>query len=69
MSRPIKKIYDCATGETIERELDDIEFAQYKADQAELSKFENDRKAKLLAKSALLQKLGISEDEAKLLLS
>ena len=32
MSRPIKRIYDCATGETIDREMNDDEFAQYESD-------------------------------------
>ena len=33
MSRPIKTIHNVETGEIIERELNDNEFAQYEADQ------------------------------------
>lgn len=69
MTKPTKKIYDCATGETIEREMNDAEFAQYQADQiaflAEAAKTE----AKSAAKAALLERLGITEAEARLLLA
>ena len=65
MSRPIKRIYDCATGETIDREMNDDEFAQYESDQA----VEIVRKTEVEAKAALLDRLGITADEAKLLLS
>jgi hypothetical protein len=45
------------------------ELAQYEADQAEaISKAEAEAQA-AAAKAALLEKLGITEDEAKLLLS
>ncbi len=69
MSRPIKKIYDCTTGETIEREFTDEEFAQYQADQAAFITEKAEAEAKATAKAALLAQLGITEEEAKLLLS
>jgi|694.fasta_scaffold45074_3 hypothetical protein len=69
MSRPIKRIYDCATGETIERELTDEEFAQYQADQASFIAEKAEAEAKATAKAALLTQLGITEEQAKLLLS
>ena len=69
MSRPIKRIYDCATGETIDREMNDDEFEQYEADQAIEIVRKAEVAAKAAAKAALLDRLGITEDEAKLLLS
>lgn len=63
---------NCTTGEIIERELSAEELEQQKADNATSTAVKN-AEAKLVAeqaakKVALLEKLGISEDEAKLLL-
>lgn len=63
------RIHDLATDETIDREMTDTEFAQLKAQQAEAEAKEEAEATKAAEKSALLEKLGISEDEAKLLLS
>jgi len=69
MSKPTVRIYDCETGETIDREMNDTEFAQYQTDKANaIAKAQAETEA-AKAKAALLQRLGISEDEAKLLLS
>jgi len=64
---------NCETGEVTERPLTAEELAQREADAA---KFEADRAAqeaeatqKAAEKAALLAKLGITADEAKLLLS
>lgn len=69
MSRPIKRIYDCATGETLERELTDDEFAQYEIDRAIFLAEKAEAEAKAQAKAELLTQLGITEEQAKLLLS
>lgn len=69
MSRPIKTIHNVETGEIIERELNDQEFAQYEADQEADAQRKVQAQAKAQAKADLLIKLGITEDEAKLLLS
>lgn len=69
MSRPIKTIHNVETGEIIERELNDEEFAQYEADQEADAQRKLAREAKAQAKAALLDRLGITADEAKLLLS
>ena len=73
MPNPTKLIINCETGEQLEVELTDEEVAQLKADQA---KAEADRKtaeaeakAKAEAKAELLAKLGITAEEAALLLS
>jgi len=64
---------NCATGEVVERPLTAEELAQREADAqaATIAKAEEDAKAaqNAEAKAALLTKLGITADEAKLLLS
>ena len=66
---PIIKIHNVETGEIIEREMNAEELAQWEADQAK-AKTEAEAKAEAAAaKVALLEKLGITEEEAKLLLS
>ena len=63
------KIHNTSTDEIIEREMDDVEFAQYEADQlAEVERIAAEE-AKSTAKAALLAQLGITEEQAKLLLS
>lgn len=62
-------IYDHTTGETIVREMNDEELAQYEIEIEESKQRKLDALAKIEAKSALLEKLGINQDEAKLLLS
>ena len=69
MSKPIIKIVNVETGEEIEREMNDVEFAQYQADQAAQAARQAEAQAKAEAKTALLAQLGITEEQAKLLLS
>jgi hypothetical protein len=64
-----KSIHNAATGEIIEREMNDIEFAQYQKDKAEAEARKAEAAAKAAQKAALLERLGISEDEARLLLA
>ena len=57
------------TGEVIEREMTAEEIAQDLANQAAAATQEAAAASKAAEKAALLAKLGITEDEAKLLLS
>ena len=61
------------TQETIERDLTEAELAQREADiakdKADLLAREAEAEAKAAAKAALLDRLGITEAEARLLLS
>jgi hypothetical protein len=73
MTKPTKLIINCETKEQIEVELTDEEIAQLEADRA---KAEADKAAKEVedavkaeAKAELLDRLGITAEEAKLLLS
>jgi len=63
-----KTIIDCETGEQIKREFTQDEYAQYEADQAAQLLRETEIAAKAAEKQALLDRLGITADEAKLLL-
>jgi hypothetical protein len=67
-----KLIINCETGEVTERELNDKEIAQNKKDTADSLTKQNaliaEAEAKAAQKAALLERLGITEDEARLLL-
>ena len=69
----MKRIINCETGEVIERELNAQELAQNEIDTANYLIKQNaliaEAEAKATAKAALLERLGITQDEAKLLLS
>lgn len=60
---------NCETGEVIERELSKDEIKQRELDYQNAVSTETAAAAKAEAKAELLAKLGITEDEAKLLLS
>jgi len=69
MNKPMIRIYtDAGIDDYIDREMNAAEFKQYETDQAETKAIKDAAEAKATAKSALLVKLGITEDEAKLLL-
>jgi hypothetical protein len=73
MTTPTKIVVDCSTGAVEEIELTTEELAQREADAQAFAakKHEEDVAAQAAAeaKAALLTKLGITEDEAKLLLA
>ena len=69
MTRPMVRIHDLSTDEVIDREMNDAEFAQHEADQAAQAAQAAAEAAKAAEKAALLTRLGITADEAKLLLS
>jgi hypothetical protein len=68
MTKPIITIHNVATGETVEREMNAAEFKQYEADQLAAQARSEAEATKATAKADLLAKLGITEDEARLLL-
>ena len=69
----MKTIINCETGEVIERELSAEEIAQQLTDEANAASIEaelvTEAQSKVEAKAALLERLGITQDEANLLLS
>lgn len=69
MTRPIIRIHNIETNEIIDREMNDSEFAEYQVDLEVQVAQAAEAEAKAAAKAALLEQLGITEEQAKLLLS
>ena len=69
MTKPTVRIHNIETNEVIDREMNDAEFAAYEAEKAAQAIVQAETDAKATAKSALLKKLGITAEEAQLLLS
>ena len=69
MTKPMIKLVNAETGEEIVREMNAEELKQWDKDIAEAKAAKEAEVAKAAEKAALLAKLGITEDEAKLLLS
>ena len=69
MPNPIIKIIDLSTNKAIERPMTNDEFASLTESQEKTEQFEAALVTKELAKAALLDRLGITADEAALLLS
>lgn len=69
MPKLTKIVHNASTGEVLEIELNAKEIAQYEADQQAELKHLQIEAAQAAEKAELLSKLGITEDEAKLLLS
>jgi hypothetical protein len=69
MTKPTIRIHNLETNEVIDREMNDAEFEAYQADQAATAARQAEAEANATAKAALLAQLGITEEQAKLLLS
>jgi hypothetical protein len=68
MTKPTIRIHNAETNEVIDREMTAAEFKKYEATLASDQSEQVEDEAKATAKSALLAKLGLTADEAKLLL-
>lgn len=60
--------HNVETGAVIEREMTKDELAQHKADLAAIQAEQDEAKAKAAARQAILDRLGITAEEAKLIL-
>jgi len=69
MSRPTIKIHNADTGEITEIAMNDTQYEQYLKDVAEFDAKKTAEETKAAQKAALLERLGITQDEANLLLS
>jgi hypothetical protein len=69
MTKPEIKIVDSQTGEEIIREMTDGEFAQWQLDQEVAKEKQDLEEARAAQRAELLARLGITADEAKLLLA
>lgn len=63
------RIHNIETNEVIDREMNAKELAQYKIDQESAANAEAELAAKLIAKQAVLDKLGLTADELAAALS
>jgi hypothetical protein len=68
MTRPTIRIHDTSTNEVIDREMNDAEFAKYEADNAALAALAAAQHEAAAARQEILDRLGITADEARLLL-
>ena len=68
MTTPQKTIHDIATGETVTREMTADELNAYENMQAEVEATKQAQIAKDAARQAVLDKLGLTADEAAALL-
>ena len=68
MTKPMIRIHNSLTNEIIDREMNAEEFKQYEIEQATDVAKKEAEDAKTAEKTALLAKLGITPDEATLLL-
>ena len=69
MEKKLIVIHNATTGKIIEREMNNEELAQLAIDKEDGLKRKADEEAKAAQKAALLDRLGITADEAKLLLA
>ena len=68
MTKPMVRIHNTETNEVIDREMTDAEFAVYEADQQARATAQAEADAKAAQRQALLTRLGITEEEARILL-
>jgi len=68
MSRPMVRIHNISTDEVIDREMNDAEFAAYEAEQAAIAARQAEAEANAAKRAELLSRLGITEEEARILL-
>jgi len=69
MPNPTIRIHNITTDEIIDREMTNAEYADYEAAKIAEAAQEAEAEAKAAQKAALLDRLGITEEEAKLLLA
>jgi hypothetical protein len=67
-TRPMVRIHNIEIDEVIDREMNDIEFAQYEAEQAANAIAKAEAEAKETAKTAILNRIGLTADELKTIL-
>jgi hypothetical protein len=67
-TRPMVRIHDLSTDQVIDREMNDAEFTQWQAEQTAQAEAKAEAEAKAAEKSALLARLGLTEDELKTIL-
>ena len=69
MSKPIIKIHNIETGEIIEREMNASEIKKYNESVELADNMKTEAEAKAVQRQAILDRLGLTSEEAALLLS
>ena len=69
MSKPMIRIHNTETDEIIDREMTDAEYDEYLAEVAAIEEAKTNAALRAEQKAGLLERLGITEEEAELLLS
>lgn len=67
MTRPIIRIHNAETNEVVDREMNEAEFAKYEANQAALLQRQAQAEAELSQRQAILDRLGLTSEEARLI--
>jgi hypothetical protein len=67
-TRPTIRVHDVELNEVIDREMNDVEFDQYKANQAADAIKLAEVEAKTAAKQAILDRIGLTADELQTIL-
>jgi hypothetical protein len=67
-NRPMVRIHNVETNEIIDREMNDEEFTQLEADKAVEATKQAEAEAKATARAAILDRLGLTAEEAAILL-
>lgn len=68
MTKPMIRIHNLETDEVIDREMTNTEFNAWQADQEAAQAQQAEAEVKAAARQAILNRLGLTEDEARLLL-
>ncbi len=68
MSKPLIRIHNVETDEIVDREMNDAEFTKYQAEQELEAQRQTEAQAKAAQRQALLTRLGLTEEEATILL-
>jgi alkylhydroperoxidase/carboxymuconolactone decarboxylase family protein YurZ len=69
MPNPTIKIYNSETGEEVERPMTKDEYTVHLADLASAAAIREEEAAKVSQKNAILERLGLTPEEASLLLA
>jgi hypothetical protein len=67
-TRPTIRVHDVELNEVIDREMNDVEFDQYQANQAADAAKLAEVQAKATAKAAILERIGLTADELQTIL-
>jgi hypothetical protein len=68
ITRPMIRLHNTETNEVIDREMTDAEFAQHQIHQANVAARIAEDESKATARQAVLDRLGITIEEAQLIL-